>query len=56
MFIVRFIRSDNKPNEEYYYYSEDEARKHIELFKDDDSELYEKIVLLKWDNDIKEVS
>ena len=42
-FIVRFIRADKKPTEEYYYNTLEEARAHFKLFLDDDSELYERI-------------
>lgn len=56
MYIVRFVRRDNRADEDYYYHTEQEARKHIELFKDDDSELYSKIELLEWNNDIRLIS
>ena len=42
-YIVRFIRRDHKPDEEYYYRTVEEAGLHYDLFLDDDSELYSKI-------------
>ena len=51
-YIVRFIRADEKPNEDYYYNTIDEARSHYNLFVADDSELYSKIVIT---NDTGEV-
>lgn len=47
MDIVRFIRKDNKPNEDYYYHEEIQAKKHFESFKDDNSGLYSRIELLR---------
>ena len=41
--IVRFVRKDGKPDEEYYYNTQAEAEYHRNLFQDDDSGLYEKI-------------
>ena len=49
IYIVRFIREDRKPNEEYYYHSLEDARNHIDLFCDDDSGLYKTISLLAVD-------
>lgn len=45
MYIVRFVRKDGKSDEEYYYHRLEDARKHIDLFKGDESGLYEKIEL-----------
>ena len=45
-FIVRFIRRDKRPDEEYYYNGKDEAEYHLNLFRDDDSLLYERIELI----------
>ena len=45
-YIVRFIRVDGRPNEEYYYMRKEDAIYHYRLFLDDDSGLYSKIVLL----------
>ena len=41
--IVRFVRKDGKPDEEYYYSTQEEAEHHRDLFQDDDSGLYERI-------------
>ena len=46
MYIVRFNRWDGEV-EEYYYWNENEAREHIDGFKDDDSGLYRSIELRK---------
>ena len=42
-YIVSFVRADNKPNEEYYYHTLEEAREHFSLFLDDSSGLYRQI-------------
>ena len=47
MYIVRFYRTDKKPNEEYYYTRKADAMYHIELFSFDDSNLYRSIELLE---------
>lgn len=49
MYITRFVRCDRKPNEEYYYPTIEEARYHLEQFRDDDSELYERIEIASED-------
>ena len=41
--IVCFGRKDGKPDEEYYYSTQEEAEHHRDLFQDDDSGLYERI-------------
>ena len=46
--IVRFVRKDGKPDEEYYYRTKIEAEYHRDLFQDDDSGLYERIELIKY--------
>ena len=47
-YIVRFYPyGDN--TEEFYYNTEEEAREHFELFRDDDSGLYGYIDLVKLD-------
>ena len=43
MYIVRFMRRDNKPVEEYPYRTLEEAEKHFSLFLNDDSALYKNI-------------
>ena len=50
MFLVRFIRQDPQPVEEYFYQSRAAAMEHFHLFKNDDSGLYRRIDLL----DLKE--
>lgn len=47
MYVVRFIRWDSQPNEEYYYPHLEDAVFHFELFKEDDSGLYKRIELLE---------
>ena len=42
-YVVRFIRVDGKPDEEYYYNTYQEAYAHKALFDDDDSGLYKSI-------------
>ena len=57
-YITRFIRKDGQPNEEYYWNKESDAVKHLELFIDDDSDLYERIevvdendrIICGWEN------
>ena len=46
MYLVRFERKDDQPNEEYYYYALEDAQKHFELFREDNSGLYQRVVLL----------
>lgn len=45
-YIVRFVRRDNKPDEEYYYQDVSDATYHFNLFLEDDSALYERIELI----------
>ena len=46
MYITRFVRADHKPPEEYYYHTQPEAQAHLDLFRDDDSNLYSRIEVL----------
>ena len=46
MYVTRFIRKNGKPDEDYWYHTKQEAMAHMELFNEDDSGLYEKIVVL----------
>ncbi len=46
LWIVRFVRKDGKPDEEYYYHSLAKAEYHRDLFLNDDSGLYEKIEII----------
>lgn len=43
LFVVRFIRADGGPDEEYYYHFEKDAIGHFRMFLDDDSDLYNRI-------------
>ncbi len=54
-YVVQFIRKDNLPAEEYIYYDRDDAEKHLNLFEKDDSDLYLRIVLLAWFDNITTV-
>ena len=47
MYIVRFVRVDGRPNEDYYYHNLKDAIFHFTLFKEDDSGLYLKIELIE---------
>ena len=49
MYIVRFIQKEGKPYEDYYYNIYEDALKHFELFREDDSSLYALIMLLNND-------
>lgn len=46
LWIVRFVRNDGKPDEEYYYRSLAEAEYHRDLFLNDASGLYERIEII----------
>ncbi len=46
MKIVRFIRKDSRPVEEYYYHSPEDAQYHFSLFHNDESGLYRKITII----------
>ena len=48
--IVRFVRKDGKPDEEYYYNTQAEAEYHRDLFQDDDSGLYKRIEVVNEPN------
>ena len=45
MYLVRFIRKDCQPDEEYYYNKLVDAQNHLDLFRDDNSDLYLQIDL-----------
>lgn len=49
MWVVTFVRKDGAPDEEYYYHSKEDAEAHKALFADDDSDLYERIVVTRWE-------
>lgn len=55
MYITRFVRRDRRPDEEYYCPTIEEARYHLEQFRDDDSELYERIEIVSDDEPEKAV-
>lgn len=44
MFLTKFVRKDEKPDEDYWYQTAEEALHHLSLFVDDDSDLYKRIV------------
>ncbi len=46
MYILKFIKIDSSPDEEFYYYKIEDAKLHFNLFRDDDSKLYSRIELL----------
>ena len=51
-YIVRFIRKDDKPVEEYFYHTYEEAFVHLALFRNDDSGLYRRIEIVQaWGDD-----
>ena len=45
-YIVRFIRKDDKPVEEFFYHTFEDATSHLLLFRDDDSDLYARIEII----------
>lgn len=47
MYIVRFVRTDGKPNEVYYYQCYKDAKYHYELFVDEDVGIYSMLILEK---------
>lgn len=49
-FVIRFIRRDGRPPEEYSYHTYSEAWDHLSLFGDDDSGLYKRIELIRIGN------
>ena len=53
LYVVRFVRRDMEPVEEYYYSNINAAEGHLNLFLDDDSELYDRIELLRQDPDVE---
>lgn len=52
LYIVRFVRADQQPDEEYYYHDLQLATEHFKLFEDDDSELYRRIELVSYAGDL----
>lgn len=47
LYIVSFIRQGNLPNEDYYYRRKEDALYHFNLFKQDNSGLYQRILLVE---------
>ena len=45
-YIVKFIRKDGKPDEEYYYMKIEDALYHYHLFENDTSNMYKDILLV----------
>ena len=45
-YLVRFVRRDGQPDEIYNYAHRSDAEYHFGLFRDDDSELYDRIELI----------
>ena len=54
MYIVRFVRRDDKPDEVFHYQSIVDAKYHLSLFDDDDSDLYKKLSIESYDDDLIE--
>lgn len=54
MYIVRFVRKDQQPDEEYYYRRLKDAEYHLSLFEDDDSGLYDRIELIDTEKNIEQ--
>ncbi len=46
MYILRCVRRDGKPDEDYPYSELTDALWHIQQFQDDDSDIYEKILVI----------
>lgn len=49
MYVVKFIRSDGAPNEEYWWNTYDEASHHMSLFNTSDRDMYKEIILFEID-------
>lgn len=45
-YIVRFIRRDGKTDEQSFYHSYNDAVSHLELFRDDESELLKRVEII----------
>lgn len=48
--MVRFVRKDSLPDEEYYYQRTSDASYHLQLFEDDSSGLYRRIEVIDIDD------
>lgn len=51
MYMVQFVRIDNQPDEEYYYANQSDAMEHLNMFRNDDSGLYQIINVLEIDEE-----
>lgn len=49
-YYVRFYKKDKSIDSEYFYSRVDDAKKHLASFEDDDSELYDRMELIKYEN------
>ena len=47
--IIRFVRKDGEPDEDHLFVDLEDALYHMDMFQEDDSGLYEKIVLFDED-------
>lgn len=47
-FITRFVHCDEQPVEEYFYHTAEDAKAHMNLFRDDDSGLYSRIEVVQY--------
>lgn len=47
MYIVKFVRKDELPEEDYYYLSAQDAIDHFLHFEEDDLDLYDEICLIR---------
>lgn len=45
MFLTKFVRKDHQPDEEFWYNNAEDALSHLRLFVNDDSDLYERIIV-----------
>lgn len=53
MYVVKFIRNDGNPPEEYYYRDIEDAIFHFSLFENDDSGLYSSIAVVELEQEDK---
>lgn len=45
MFLTKFVRKDHHPDEDFWYNNSEDALQHLSLFLNDDSDLYERIIV-----------
>ena len=53
MFVTRFV-CHTGPCEEYYYHKREDAEAHLNLFRDDDSDLYTAIMVVDEEDKVLE--